>query len=99
MTRPIASALLTLLACGAGRAQSQGPKMEFEVASIKPSSPPPAGRPMRVGGNGGPGTKDPTRIAYENMSLSNLLYVAYDLKRYQLTAPDWLDRVECDLPL
>lgn len=96
MTRAIAGALLTILACSAARAQSAGPKIEFEVASIKPSAPP-SGRGMRVGFNGGPGTKDPARIVYENMSLSGLVTIAYDLKRYQLSAPGWLDSERFDI--
>jgi uncharacterized protein (TIGR03435 family) len=52
---------------------------------------------MRVGGTGGPGTKDPTRIQYENMSLSNLITMAYDLKRYQYSGPSWLETERFDI--
>lgn len=65
------------------------PTIEFEVASIKPSVPPPGGRGMNVGARGGPGTADPTQITYSNMTLKLLIMTAYDMKNYQVTAPDW----------
>jgi uncharacterized protein (TIGR03435 family) len=66
------------------------PKLEFEVASIKPA-PPPDGRGMRVGSRGGPGSKDPGLYTCENCSLSDLVSNAYSLQRYQLTGgPSWM---------
>jgi uncharacterized protein (TIGR03435 family) len=67
------------------------PKLEFEVASIKPSTPPPGGRGMNVGSRGGPGTADPAQITYSNMTLKLLIMNAYNVKNYQVTAPDWTD--------
>ncbi len=64
-------------------------KLEFEVASIKPSTPPPGGRGMNVGSRGGPGTADPTQVTYSNMTLKLLIMTAYNVKSYQVTAPDW----------
>src|SRR6185369_276003 len=72
------------------------PKLTLEVASIKPSSVP-MGGPMRVGSRGGPGTPDPGRYTTENMSLSNLISTAYDLKRYQYSGPSWLDGERFDI--
>ena len=63
----------------------------FEVASIKPYQPPEGQGMRRVGCQGGPGTPDPGRWSCENMSLANLITMAYDLRRFQLTAPSWLD--------
>ena len=48
----------------------------FDVASVKPATPPvPDGRGMirMMGPSGGPGTKEPGRIRYPNMSLKNLV--------------------------
>jgi uncharacterized protein (TIGR03435 family) len=59
---------------------------EFEVATIKPSQPP----TRRVGCHGGPGTPDPALLQCEQMSLGNLIFLAYSIKRYQLIAPDRL---------
>jgi uncharacterized protein (TIGR03435 family) len=67
------------------------PKLEFDVASIKPSTSPPGGRGMNVGSRGGPGTADPAQIAYSNMTLKLLIMSAYNVKNYQVTAPDWTD--------
>jgi uncharacterized protein (TIGR03435 family) len=73
-------------------------KPAFDVASIKPAGPPGVmvtargGRMVtRMGPSGGPGTKDPTRFTCPGCTLSMLLMQAYDIKRYQLTGPEWLD--------
>jgi uncharacterized protein (TIGR03435 family) len=58
----------------------------FEVASVK-VSPTQNGRgSMR----GGPGTGDPGRITFTNVTLFNVLLRAYDLNAFQLSAPDWV---------
>lgn len=62
----------------------------FEVASIK-VLPPPDGGPMFQRTMGGPGSKDPGRWTAENVSLADLVRNAYDLRPYQLNAPDWLN--------
>jgi uncharacterized protein (TIGR03435 family) len=81
---------VVLLAFGAVLAHGQTlAKLEFEVASIKPSTPPPGGRGMNVGSRGGPGSADPTQINYSNMTLKLLIMNAYNVKNYQVTAPDW----------
>jgi uncharacterized protein (TIGR03435 family) len=49
------------------------------------------GMPMRVGQTGGPGSPDPGRATWTNMSLRNLVMQAYNLRPYQLTGPQWLD--------
>jgi uncharacterized protein (TIGR03435 family) len=96
MNRALTGVFVMVLTGGGALAQSADPMAQFEVASVKPSAPP-SGRGMRVGGTGGPGTKDPTRIQYENMSLSNLVYMAYDLKRYQYSGPSWMDTERFDV--
>jgi uncharacterized protein (TIGR03435 family) len=40
---------------------------------------------------GGPGTRDPERLACQNVSLSMLVMMAYDLRPFQLKAPAWMD--------
>ena len=40
---------------------------------------------------GGPGTKDPGRAVWENAPLSGLVAQAYDLQRFQLKTPGWMD--------
>jgi uncharacterized protein (TIGR03435 family) len=57
---------------------------EFEAASIRPPTPTPSQC------KGGPGTSDPTRLTCENFSLSYLVMMAYNLRAFQLQAPDWM---------
>jgi uncharacterized protein (TIGR03435 family) len=84
----ITAAILAFLAGGCvGYAQQAG-SPTFEVASIKPG-PPPDVRGMYVRSSGGPGTNDPERYTAENYSLESLVMSAYDVKPYQLNAPDW----------
>ncbi len=82
----------------AALAQSNTPsaKLEFEVASVKPAAPQADGR-VFVGRQGGPGTPDPGRVTYTNVSLKNLITMAYDLKPYQVTGPDWLETERFDI--
>ena len=61
----------------------------FEVASIKPADIAPGGG-YTSWSKGGPGTNDPTRIDYHNVSLSDLISRAYAVEYYQLVGPDWL---------
>src|SRR5258708_39104895 len=86
---------LAFATCGAAYGQA------FEVASIRAAAPPQmqsgGGMMFRMGRSGGPGTKDPTRATYENVSLAGLLVEAYDIKRYQLSAPSFVDTERFDI--
>lgn len=78
------------------------PKKTFEVASVKPSALPGGGGDghnvrMMMGARFGPGTADPTRWACDNCPLSLLLTQAYNLKRFQITGPNWLDSERFDI--
>ena len=76
---------LLLLAASAAFAQT------FEVASVKPAAPQNDGRFMvRMGG-------DPGRIDYANVSLHDLIRTAYDVKDYQVVAPDWTNSARFDV--
>lgn len=81
-----------------GQAPAQTPKAErltFDVSSIKPfvqQQPGPGGRGgLFITGGGGPGTADPGRITRSGSTLKDLLTIAYDVKRYQITGPSWMD--------
>src|SRR5580693_6844768 len=85
MTRAFA-VFLVLTSVGA-YAQSAD-KAEFEAASIH-AAPTGAGS-VTVGCRGGPGTQDPGLFTCQNISLSNLVTLAYHLDYYRLSAPDWM---------
>jgi uncharacterized protein (TIGR03435 family) len=80
------------LACG----QHSATRPAFEVATIKPA-PPYNGGPMRVGFDGGPGSKDPGRWSTQNMSLKNLITFAYNLKQYEIVIPEWTSTERFDV--
>ncbi|HVO97459.1 MAG TPA: TIGR03435 family protein [Bryobacteraceae bacterium] len=69
---------------------------EFEAASVKPAAPPTQGR-FRVGSSGGPGSSDPGRVSYTGMSMKDLVAIAYEVKRTQVTGPDWIDSERYDI--
>jgi uncharacterized protein (TIGR03435 family) len=65
----------------------------FEVASVK-SSPSTGGRFIM---NGGPGSSDPDRIVYTNITLKRILLSAFDVRNYQISGPDFLDTLRFDI--
>jgi uncharacterized protein (TIGR03435 family) len=72
-------------------------KLEFEVASIKPSAVPGRGV-IRLGPKGGPGSGDPGRVTYTFATILNLMVDAYGVKRYQVSGgPKWLDSEQFDI--
>jgi uncharacterized protein (TIGR03435 family) len=83
-----------LAAAGALFGQA-APRLEFEVATVKPS--PPINGFVRIGPRLGPGTADPSRVSYQYLSLKNLLATAYDVKNFQITGPGWLDSEQYDV--
>lgn len=104
MRRAILGTILTSCACWIGYAQSTDPPIAFEVASVKPGTQPTpqdmgGGRMMvRSGGcQGGPGSTDPGRLSCQNVSLSNFISTAYNLKRYQFAFPAWMDDARFDI--
>jgi len=65
--------------------------LTFDVASIKVA--PPGGRSF--GTKGGPGTPDPERITYTNLTLQGLLRDAYKVQ--QVIGPGWLEQERFDI--
>ncbi len=83
--------LFPLLLCTLAYAQ------EFDVASIKASAPL-SGGAVRIGGtSGGPGTNDPTHYTWPSATLLGMLVRAYDVKAYQVSAPDWFSSERFDI--
>jgi len=99
LTRTILTRL-ALIACASlaayGQAQGQASGPTFDVASIKPA-PPPSGRGMVMGMQGGPGNKDPELYRCNNCNIPMLITKAYDIQHYQLSSPSWMDTVRFDI--
>jgi uncharacterized protein (TIGR03435 family) len=76
--------------------QAAGGPLQFEAASVKRSVPPGNGRVL-VGGRGGPGSADPGRVVYSFMPLKALLAIAYGVKQYQISGPNWLESERYDI--
>ena len=67
---------------------------QFEAASVKPAAPQGRG----VGMRGGPGTDDPGRIVYTNVSFKPLVAAAYGMKFYQVSGfPEWTETQRFDV--
>lgn len=94
MTRTIVgSSLIVFASC----AFAQTAPLSFEAASLKPTqSEEKDGRVMRRLA-GGPGSSDPGRFTYSNVTLKLMLEMAYNLKEFQVTGPDWIDNIGFDL--
>ena len=68
-------------------AAAQDLRPSFDAASIKPAAPMPVGGFLPgsrlvcpLSGCGGPGTVDPGRIRFVDISLKNLIQTAYDVR-------------------
>ena len=61
-------------------------KVEFEVASVRPSA---SGAGRGGPARGGPGTSDPERLIYEHVLFRRLLMDAYGVQFDQIKGPDW----------
>ncbi len=68
-------------------AQTPGAKLEFEVASVKPSVPGPGANAIC---RGGPGFGDPALLTCQ-ANLKRIILRAFGLRPFQLAAPDWTD--------
>jgi uncharacterized protein (TIGR03435 family) len=88
--------VLMFTAATLAQSNPSAPKLEFEVASVKPAAPQADGRRF-VGSQGGPGTADPGRVTYTNLALKSLITTAYDVKAYQVVGPGWLEMERFDI--
>ena len=71
--------------------QQPSGKIEFEVASIKPSQPLPMGQ-MRIMMNA-----DAGMLRYSNVSLKDCIRVAYRVKDFQVQGADWIGSTHFDI--
>jgi len=75
-------------------AQTPPPRPEFEVASIKPSTEGPAagGGQVHVGVQ-----IDGAQVHCTYLTLKDFIRIAYDVKDYQITGPDWMTSERFDI--
>jgi uncharacterized protein (TIGR03435 family) len=73
-------------------AQTAPPRAEFEVASIKPSVATPTGGQVHVGVQ-----IDGAQFHCSYLSLKDYIRIAYKLKDYQVTGPDWMASERFDI--
>ena len=78
-----------VLAAGVALGQTTAPGPAFDVASIKPAAP--LDRSQILSGQMHVGMKiDAARVDIGSMSLADLIRVAYRVKPYQVSGPDWM---------
>jgi len=82
-----------MLGCCAAQADE---RPTFEVAVVKHAAPPQNGF-LAVRMAGGPGHGDPAQLTYTNVTIRDVLTVAYNVKAYQVTGPDWLNAERFDI--
>jgi uncharacterized protein (TIGR03435 family) len=66
-------------------------RSQFEVASIKPSPPEEANR-VRAGLH-----LDGSQVSCARFSLNDYIGMAYNVKRYQISSPDWMASEQFDI--
>ena len=86
--RRFVTLILALWACLA-----QETHTEFEVASVKRLT-----QPRNISSSrGGPGTDDPERLTWSNVTLTGLLTSAYGVRREQISGPSWMQAEHYDV--
>ncbi|HUP04435.1 MAG TPA: TIGR03435 family protein [Bryobacteraceae bacterium] len=94
--RSFLAALAMASVAGAGWSQAQAAAPAFEVASIKPS--PPLDPNAILSGKMHVGMKtDAGRVDIGFLSLADLIRVAYRVKPYQISGPDWMSGQRFDI--
>jgi uncharacterized protein (TIGR03435 family) len=85
-----------VLAAGAAMGQTAAAGPAFEVASVKPAAP--LDRSQMLSGQMHIGIKiDAARVDIGGMSLADLIRVAYRVKPYQVSGPDWMTAERFDV--
>jgi uncharacterized protein (TIGR03435 family) len=93
---PMSAIRMTLILLGLAITPAISGQPRFEVASIRPATPPAAGAgATRI--HGGPGSSDPGLATFGNVDLFSLTTMAYGIKRHQLSAPDWMNNSRFDI--
>ena len=72
--------------------QAAPARQEFEVASIRPAAPAVAGSDVRIGLH-----VDGAQVRCAQFSLSDYIGMAYKVKNYQVSGPDWIKAERYDI--
>jgi uncharacterized protein (TIGR03435 family) len=84
---------IALLASTAAFAQTPAPRLEFEVASVKPSPPLTPNSAPNVGVH-----IDGSQVSFRFLSLQDYIISAYNIKKHQIVgAPEWLSTERFDI--
>jgi uncharacterized protein (TIGR03435 family) len=86
------SVLLGVAGSAALLAQGAPERLEFEVASIKPATTAPLGTQVHVGVQ-----IDGAQVHCTYLSVKDYIRIAYQVKEYQITGPDWLASERFDI--
>jgi len=85
-----------LVAAGVARGQTPAAAPAFEVASVKPAGP--LNAAMTASGRIRIGMKiDAARVDIGSLSLADLIRIAYRVKAYQVSGPDWMSTERFDV--
>jgi len=91
--RAMQTTLIAMLASAAAFAQTPAPRLEFEVASIRPSAPISSPADVaRIGVH-----IDGQRVALNMLALTDLIQSAYNVKLHQISGPDWMAGARFDI--
>jgi uncharacterized protein (TIGR03435 family) len=89
--RVIRRAIPAILAAAAAFSQTPAPRPEFEVAAIKPTAPE---NPEQIN----VGVRiDGAMVIIHSFNLRDYLALAYQVKDFQISGPDWLTAVKFDM--
>jgi uncharacterized protein (TIGR03435 family) len=77
----------SLILASASFAQPAPPKLEFDVATLRPAAPRGPDEGLMAGRTGGPGSTDPERVRYRMSDLRNLLLQAFGVPYDLMIAP------------
>ena len=99
VARNVGAGLLSLFLLAPSPSHGQAPsKLEFEVASIRASTPEePGQRRIPPAKTGGPGTNAPLRITYSRMELVTILADAFGVYWDRIVGPDWIQTDRYDI--
>ena len=89
----VGNSLILFASC----AFAQNAHLSFEAASLKPTASPGNAQQIMRSMSGGPGSSDPGRFTYTNVTLKLLIEMAYNLKEFQVEGPGWYDSEGYDL--